>query len=820
MRPEEVDQMIQEDETERVEARRKEVEDEPIPEDLRMMIEGDTARQLQTDEIIAAAAAAAAAAAEEELRRNRLLISQLREELSQERQAREAERRRGLKLEEHLKAVQDALLAAPKHRRSPSIEGDKPASKRARDEYSHPRSREDSFPPLPPPRAGPSGPTRDPVRERPRPFILASHNRFDLLYEEAYDGDSADEEPAPPQEQAPLTYEELEQMSDYGDSEDDPNLDTDEEDTEKEKEEKRGRRAAKKQKDANIAQDRENRAKGRLDRRTGRPRDLPLVRRNGRLERSNWFGGALLPEFYYSAPLNAVFTGRTAHMLRNAEIEGRTYSLPVPPRRKRHPAPQGFPMNPQELHHLLEYLNDTFHGEHSYIAWEMYCVLNEFCRLSMCTLSHLRDRAMTGVVNAALFFDPGPAWTHTHRHPAGLSPDSRYLNPSILRNNHPTRGVGIQQPEEFTDVDAWARYIALHGRYGTINPYVGAYMNTQWMVHRGSVRGYLLMRSLQPTVKTTRTLFTRMFASVVGVPGLYRQFLEQHAHNFPNERLSINPRRNLRPIPYSGANLDRWDVVFHMARCGVTYEDADNAYLFASIWRFYHGEGGMNLEFFRELNAEVEAALAARGGFAPPSQDDTWWAPSMEDLERLRVLLEMERTHPEADRQFRAWQHPFLLLPGESPYSPMGGNSFVAVGPLDTRGSTLPAPSPQASTSMVPDPPVDAPAIASSLSGLTLHSTQPEDGEVNELPLQSATNPAGLRMLLQSASNPAGLPVSPPQVASIIEEDVVMQTAPVSASTGISITVEDTPTSPPVTPPYDGPVDSPTPTISHPEMTD
>lgn len=761
MRPEEYEEMTRNDEDRRIEDRRQEIENEDIPEDVRRI--ADEQARLSSNRN-----------AEAELLANRILIQQLTEQLQQAREAREAERATRLRLEEHLQQAQSALLHSAKHNRSPTPpEENKPPAK---------KTREASFPPLPEtvwtkvPEV-----VRNPIRDRssrPRLQDLKPYNRFSVLFEETYDGDSGEDEGGDRPTQGPHTQAEMiedaHNASDYGSDVSNDGLDSSESDTPAQLAEKRSKRKTKKLKSERTTLQHDAIIRKRLQTQKGLPKGMALVRReHGLRERSNWFGGMLLPEFYYSALDNAVYTGENARIARELEAQGRRMNLSPPFRLSKDPAPHGFPMNPRELAEVVAYLRQPFHDIRSTRAFEMFWVLQEFRRISSRTHPHLRDVSMREVLHRYTdFFDNEPEWLGLHQAPRGLPPDPRFLDPRMIRNDRPTRGVGIGQPPVDAHVDDWARYIALHGRQGGRNPIIGTCINSYWHVHRGSVRGYLLLRALQPETKAGRLIFARIFVSIVGVPGLYQRLLAEHAATFPDERLEIQRRGRRVPMNYNGYEMDRWDVVVHMALSGVSIAEADNAYLFASMWILFH-RGHGDQEFFETLDVEIDASLAARGGYAPPSIDDTWWTPNMEDLERLRVLLEIELSD---GRQYNVWSSNWILRYGETPYSPREGRRSIFVGELPPEATEI-----VTSTSQMRYP-------ASTSEAATTTTTTPDLGVLN---LQTSTPEDGqLVDDLRPASNNVAAP-HPPTSIGLEYGDIEMESAAPAPQDTEGVTSED-----------------------------
>ncbi|KAH7903992.1 hypothetical protein BJ138DRAFT_994239, partial [Hygrophoropsis aurantiaca] len=92
-----------------------------------------------------------------------------------------------------------------------------------------------------------------------------------------------------------------------------------------------------------------------------------------------------------------------------------------------------------------------------------------------------------------------------------------------------------------------------------------------------AIRGRLLVARLAPDSSRRRSVFMLRAAELLVVPGFYRELLMHLGMDVAATRTFDN---------YAGPSdaLDTVDIAMHFARNGVTWAEADDAWMFADAW--------------------------------------------------------------------------------------------------------------------------------------------------------------------------------------------------------------------------------------------
>jgi hypothetical protein len=193
-----------------------------------------------------------------------------------------------------------------------------------------------------------------------------------------------------------------------------------------------------------------------------------------------------------------------------------------------------------------------------------------------------------------------PPYDHRHEiwsHP----PIPRTFNGIFEGRRDKPHGIGLPapgNPHAFA-IDAWARYIAYHGRPGHQSRYPGVIMDYGFQVYRPSIFGCLLGRALSPPDQFGRRTFQRLFACLVAQPGLYADKITQWTADHPEHPFqpatgeSITLTRMTMP-PENVANMTTDDVATVMRDNCIPVEWVDHSYAYGLRYLSEHlttGEG-------------------------------------------------------------------------------------------------------------------------------------------------------------------------------------------------------------------------------------
>lgn len=429
-----------------------------------------------------------------------------------------------------------------------------------------------------------------------------------------------------------------------------------------------GRNKKKARKKANLNAQAAEKAEIKAMSRPGRVPDIIGVKRiNDELERDNSFLNMLSPTVYV-ARNNVVFAGKSAVAAATYEMtHAEAYSERVMKGQLYRKAPRGFPMNPYELKRMVRFVNDKYERMEERI--EAAILLIEFHSMSRVFAPECRDRTMEAILDDEVYSNvitlPLPREDEQWRFKA--MPCSRDLFP--YKEDHATHGAGIPHPapDQGFNIDAWARYILLHGRPGGPNSFVGVAMDFAYRVDRRCVFGSLLVRHLGPISTQGRTIFVRHFASIVARPGLYRERVASWNRD--------NPSKPFVPHSASGAitlerlnvhfsvvaNMTEEDVIQVLIKNRIPVEWVDHAYPYGVQYIRHHlMTNGEHRQLMTEINAQRAVRLNDHGEPGEIEAWGGWFWPTVADLSRLQELMMLER-----QKDFYSLTHPGWLKVGE-----------------------------------------------------------------------------------------------------------------------------------------------------------
>lgn len=403
------------------------------------------------------------------------------------------------------------------------------------------------------------------------------------------------------------------------------------------------------------------------------PDVIGVVEVNGQYERDNSFLKMPQRQFYYSHLLNTIFVGHTAHRAAQHEQSTGTPFLDMS-RPLLKCVPRGFPMNPRELMHLVMLITNKH--EKKEVRAEAWELLTEFRRISSSFTPENRDRAMRMITDYDIIPRNMPIPYHRADSIWDYPPVARVGSPVTGNMANRTGGIGLPQPEhdKSLDIDAWARWLVMHGRPGGDNPYAGIVMNRAFWVDRRSVFGYLLGKVLSPADAKGRAAFMRQYACVVARPHFYHEAVSawetanstaQPFIEATGSTITITP---LRVDPGQLSNLSADDVVSTLIRHRIPRAWVDHAYTYGLHFLNHHSaSGGMHASLIQATDDDRLARLVSHGTPAAIPTWGGWWEPTYDDITRLQGLIhrEMTKYSPVISLEDPNWMHI-----GESPLIP------------------------------------------------------------------------------------------------------------------------------------------------------
>jgi hypothetical protein len=264
------------------------------------------------------------------------------------------------------------------------------------------------------------------------------------------------------------------------------------------------------------------------------PDELGVVMIHQNYERDNFFRGTVAHHFYLSPRTNTVYSGVTAVATARAEYEGRDFVTPSN-RRLYAVVQQGFPMNPREVCQLYKLILDCRANTLDHV--EGFRLLNEFHEVTTCHHADLWDLSMKMVMDTLIIPKDIPIPFNSKHEVWNHPPIPRLLNGIFKGRRDKLPGTGLATPNhaQAFDVDAWARYLAYHGRPGHQSRYPGIMMDYGFRVYCPSLFRCLLGRAMSPPDQFGCHTFQRLFACLVAQPGLYTEKIDRWTAEHPTE---------------------------------------------------------------------------------------------------------------------------------------------------------------------------------------------------------------------------------------------------------------------------------------------
>lgn len=468
---------------------------------------------------------------------------------------------------------------------------------------------------------------------------------------------------------------------------------------------------------------------------------------------------------YYSARTNMVFVGQSAAMASQYKMQHTTGYRPPQGHALYSRVPRGVPRTPAELDRLMSIAANVRIDPR--IRTEAYGLLIEFRTVTERMHPRMWDRTMSAFMISGFDqsyqpdVEPG-VWDH--------DPIQRDLSRAIVGNPaNASRGVGMSTPalHELMNMDTMGRYVLLHGRPGSPNPYLGVVMDHMYRIHRRSLFGYGLGRMLAPSDSFARTAFMRLFAVLTASPFRYRDAVANHNANNPGapmhpqagptfqfQRLQID-RRHVQ-------NMTIEDVISALIFNRVPVDWVDHAYLFGLQFFDQHYAGNpIDEALLADHDNERLHRLDLHG--APPAIPawDGWRHPTEDEILRLNIILELEEQRGIRSLYARGW-----FLAGESPYRRYltgrsrtdadAGLAAYRQGLMDAAAAATAAPAPPP-----PQPAVAHTSSSSSATANTVADPAPSLVNANDTTLDEVHDTA-----MEGAPNEAddnmGGPVEPP----------------------------------------------------------
>jgi len=173
------------------------------------------------------------------------------------------------------------------------------------------------------------------------------------------------------------------------------------------------------------------------------------------------------------------------------------------------------------------------------------------------------------------------------------------VSPQLGSTFNRTGGLGLEQPgyDQALDIDAWARWLLMHGRPGGENHPAGVVMNRAFWVDRRSVFGYLLGKALAPQDTKGRAYFLRLYAYIVACPQLYREVVStRETANSISQPFIENSGSSITITPLEVGrnqlqNLSSEDVFETLIRNRIPFAWIDHAYTYGLHYMDIHYSG-------------------------------------------------------------------------------------------------------------------------------------------------------------------------------------------------------------------------------------
>ncbi|KAG6877978.1 hypothetical protein C0992_008835 [Termitomyces sp. T32_za158] len=368
------------------------------------------------------------------------------------------------------------------------------------------------------------------------------------------------------------------------------------------------------------------------------------------IEQSNWFfGGALDHHFYYSCFTNTIFVGDKAIAAKAFEDkQGERYYHTSCDLEK--VVPRGFPMNPQQLRKLKDFV--LSHWASMSLRIQAYYLLCKFQRISLNCHPVLQDRTM------ALVCTP----EHEHTMPP-LELSSRHMDIAVMptlegylhwkdwaeRLFFLLTGFDSKGVRYTFELDRLAQNVLYFCRPGMQNSMLGIAVDHAYRIHWRTMLGHALTCRLDLS-GWARGQFMRLLALILAWPGLYCKAIVDY--NAANPLTPFSPMNwmdvQLWPPHFDAAtavNIMDADVLRAMLANRIPVKWIDHAYTFGVVYLETHFfEANASINIYCEVDNDCHWCLDLYGKPLAILQWDDWRVPMEGNMIRLHALLHQEHT--------------------------------------------------------------------------------------------------------------------------------------------------------------------------------
>jgi hypothetical protein len=305
-------------------------------------------------------------------------------------------------------------------------------------------------------------------------------------------------------------------------------------------------------------------------------------------------------------------------------------------------------MNPHEVRQLYKLILDGRANTLDHA--EGFRLLNEFHKVTTRHHADLWDLSMKMVMDTSIIPKDIPTPFNSKHEVWNHLPIPRLLNGIFEGRHDKLPGTGLAAPNhaQAFNVDAWARYLAYHGRPGHQSRYPGIMMDYGFRVYRPSLFRCLLGRAMSPPDQFGHRTFQRLFACLIAQPGLYAEKIDQWTAEHPVEPFqpcigdTITITR-LSLVPENVANMTLDNIVSTLHNNCIPVEWVDHSYAYGLQYLSEQlTSDGRHIGLIEDTDDKCIPHLGLHG--RPPTlpEWDSWWTPSNEDLLRIHLLMATE----------------------------------------------------------------------------------------------------------------------------------------------------------------------------------
>ncbi|KAJ3502633.1 hypothetical protein NLJ89_g8797 [Agrocybe chaxingu] len=308
-----------------------------------------------------------------------------------------------------------------------------------------------------------------------------------------------------------------------------------------------------------------------------------------------------------------------------------------------HAAPGGFPATTQEVDALIKQTRNRAVQQHYRL--EAHVLLQSFYRATLRIDASLYDESMRHISKSAVFdplyFPEFISNVDAYARPATLVPNG-YRRP---QGPHTSAGYGLIPPADSFDLEGWAHYLSTHHNHGVANAVNGIIMDTGGRVLLETVFGYRLVQTIGPTSRPARIAWNTAFTNIVAQPQYYAEQIEAYNAENPTQPFT----EALGPVKFqfnrssltdtAARNLTERDILLELIRNGIPVSWINHLYAYGVRYldQTYDNTG-------RSDNTEIidddRMARLRRFGTPPTLIDQSgWWAPSVDDVRRLKHMF-------------------------------------------------------------------------------------------------------------------------------------------------------------------------------------